>query len=224
MTVCIKRMMDLIFSLAGLLILWPLFLFLAIWIKCDSKGAVLFKQKRLTKDGKIFLMLKFRTMCENAEYMCTGLFSYENDSRITRAGRFLRKTSLDELPQLFNVLKGDMSLVGPRPPVTYELGDYETLNGEYKRRFTVKAGITGLAQVRGRNELTWDQKIKYDNKYINLLQKYGILVDIHIIMLTFKEIFRGKNIYEKGDMGRLTPEELRQQEMERVFLNAHKKG
>ena len=160
----IKRLVDLLGALFGFALLLPLLIVLAVAIKLDSKGPVLFKQGRRTKDGRIFKMWKFRSMVVNAESIGSGLFSYENDPRITKVGRFLRNTSLDELPQLFNVLEGSLSLVGPRPCVTYELGDFDTLNKRYKKRFSVKAGITGLAQARGRNENSWDEKVSLDNE------------------------------------------------------------
>lgn len=157
-------------------------------------------------------MYKFRTMVENAENMGTGLFNFKDDFRVTKVGGILRRTSLDELPQIFNVLNGGMSLVGPRPPVSYELGNYEDLNAEWKRRFTVLPGITGLAQVSGRNELPWSKKIKYDNQYIDLFNKYGILIDIKIIFQTFSQIFSTKEIYEVKDeaLDACTDEEIAQ--------------
>ena len=130
-----KRFFDFLLSLLGLIILSPFFIIIAIIIKCDSKGPVFFKQDRRTKNGKIFKMYKFRSMVVNAEQQGAGLFNYKDDPRVTKVGRFMRNTSIDELPQLLNVLKGDLSLVGPRPCVSYELGDYETLNRRYKKRF-----------------------------------------------------------------------------------------
>ena len=140
-----KRCFDILISLFALLLLAPLFVVVAVLIKFDSPGPVFYKQARLGKNGIQFWMYKFRSMIVDAEKKGAGLFNYENDPRVTRIGSFLRKTSLDELPQLINVLKGDMAIVGPRPPVTYELGDYETLNSRYKKRFSVLPGITGLA-------------------------------------------------------------------------------
>lgn len=192
----IKRVIDLLLSIVALVILSPILIIIPIAIRLDSNGPALFKQKRLTKYGGVFTMYKFRTMIEDAENMGTGLFNYANDFRVTKIGKILRKTSLDELPQLFNVVLGDMSIVGPRPPVFYELGDYEDLNDDYKRRFTVLPGITGLAQVKGRNELSWDQKVKYDNDYIDLFNKYGVLVDLKIMLLTVINVFKMKDIYE----------------------------
>lgn len=189
-------MFDLAISMPTLIVCLPIYFFIAIAIKINSAGCIFFKQNRLTRHGRIFTMYKFRTMIENAEHMGTGLFNYKNDFRVTKVGAFLRKSSLDELPQLINVLIGDMSLVGPRPPVTYELGNYDELNALYKKRFAMSAGITGLAQVSGRNELSWDEKIQYDNQYIDLFQKYGILIDLKIIFLTIVNIFRMKDIYE----------------------------
>lgn len=192
----IKRLFDMLFSGIAIIILIPMWAAIGIAIKLDSKGKIIFVQDRLTKDGKVFEMYKFRSMVENAETMGTGLFNYENDPRVTKVGRFLRNTSLDELPQLWNVLKGDMSIVGPRPAVNYELGDYETLNKRFKKRFSVPGGITGLAQVKGRNENSWSEKIKFDNRYIDIFQRYGIWIDIWILMETVKKVFKKENIYE----------------------------
>lgn len=193
----LKRIFDIIVSVISLIILSPLFLVIAIAIKIDSKGPVLFKQGRRGKDGAVFNMFKFRSMVVDAENMGAGLFNYTNDPRVTKTGRILRNSSLDELPQIWNVLKGDMSIVGPRPSVTYELGNYETLNSRYKKRFNVLPGITGYAQIMGRNEISWDEKVNYDNKYIDLFEKQGILLDVKIILKTIVNIFKGKDIYEE---------------------------
>ncbi len=170
-------------------------------VKMNSKGPIVFAQERRTKDGRVFRMYKFRSMVVNAEKMGTGLFNYENDPRVTKVGRFLRNTSLDELPQLVNVLKGDISLVGPRPAVVYELGDYETLNRKYKKRFSVKGGITGLAQVRGRNENSWDEKVTWDNRYIEEFKEKGVLLDLCILFETVAKVFRKADIYEEKTAG-----------------------
>nr|WP_296482310.1 sugar transferase [uncultured Acetatifactor sp.] len=201
MNLGIKRIFDLLASGLLLLLLLPLLLGIAVAVRADSKGPVIFAQERLTKNGRIFRMYKFRSMVVNAEQMGTGLFNYKNDPRVTRVGRFLRNTSLDELPQLFNVFKGDISIVGPRPAVVYELGDYETLNRKYKKRFSVKGGITGLAQVRGRNENSWDEKVTLDNQYIDAFEKKGILLDVVIMAETVVKVFRRSDIYEEKAEG-----------------------
>ena len=162
----IKRLFDIVSSFCTIIVLTPLWIVVGIWIKLDSEGPILFKQGRRTKNGRIFKMWKYRSMVVNAENMGAGLFCYDNDPRITKSGTILRKMSIDELPQLFNVLMGDISVVGPRPCVTYELGDFETLNMKYKKRFQMKGGITGLAQCKGRNENSWDEKVMLDNEYI----------------------------------------------------------
>lgn len=192
----LKRLFDILVSVFAMLILIPVWIVTAIAIKIDSKGPVLFKQDRRTKDGRIFKMYKFRSMVINAESMGAGLFNYKDDPRVTKVGRFLRNSSIDELPQLLNVLKGDISIVGPRPSVTYELGDYETLNRKYKKRFSMKGGITGLAQVKGRNENSWDEKVTFDNQYIDRFKKEGIWLDLKIIWWTITKVFHRNNIYE----------------------------
>lgn len=197
----IKRLFDICSSAVAIIILIPLWIIVAIAIKLDSKGPVLFKQGRRTKDGKVFMMWKFRSMVVNAENMGSGLFSYDNDPRITKVGAFLRRTSIDELPQLFNVLIGDISVVGPRPCVTYELGDFDTLNRKYKKRFGMKGGITGLAQCKGRNENSWDEKVTLDNEYIDLFSKEGFWLDIKILWWTISKVFQSANINEEQREG-----------------------
>lgn len=192
----IKRFLDIVISGSALIILLPIMLVISFLIKFDSKGPVFFLQERRTKNGKVFRMLKFRSMVVNAEHTGAGLFNYENDPRVTRVGRFLRDSSLDELPQLLNILLGDMAIVGPRPCVVYELGDFDTLNKRYKKRFIVKAGLTGLAQVKGRNNITWDEKVEFDNEYVELFSRLGILIDLKLIIETVIKVFHKENIYE----------------------------
>ena len=217
----IKRLVDLLGALFGFALLLPLLIVLAVAIKLDSKGPVLFKQGRRTKDGRIFKMWKFRSMVVNAESIGSGLFSYENDPRITKVGRFLRNTSLDELPQLFNVLEGSLSLVGPRPCVTYDLGDFDTLNKRYKKRFSVKAGITGLAQARGRNENSWDEKVSLDNEYIDLFQKQGVWIDMVVLFETFINVFKSKDITESKFDVNMEDEESAKRAEEEIIRIAH---
>ena len=193
----LKRFLDIVLCSIALTVLIPVWLIIAIAIKCDSKGPVLFAQDRRTQNGRLFKMYKFRSMVVNAESMGAGLFNYENDPRVTKTGRFLRNTSLDELPQLWNVIKGDLSLVGPRPCVSYELGDFDTLNKKYKKRFEVRGGITGLAQIKGRNESSWDEKVIYDNMYIDEFKKQGVWLDIKILAGTVSKVFKKEDIYEE---------------------------
>lgn len=212
----LKRFFDVLISFVALIVLTPLWIIVAIAIKCDSKGPVFFVQERRTKNGRVFKMYKFRSMVVNAENMGAGLFNYKDDPRVTKLGRFLRNTSIDELPQIWNVLKGDLSIVGPRPCVKYELGDYETLNSKYKKRFEVRAGITGLAQVKGRNENSWDEKVTYDNQYIDLFKKQGLWIDVKILFSTVAKVFQKKDIYEEkvdlavddAESARLAEEEI----------------
>lgn len=217
----IKRLFDIVSSGLLALILTPLWIIVAIWIKADSKGPVFFKQGRRTKNGRIFNMLKFRSMVVNAEQMGAGLFNYENDPRVTKAGRFLRNTSIDELPQLFNILKGDMSVVGPRPCVTYELGEFETLNKRYKKRFEVKSGLTGLAQVKGRNDISWDEKVGYDNQYVDEFKRIGVLADIKILFESVIKVFKKEDIYENKADESMTDAEAAKFEEEEIIRIAH---
>lgn len=195
----VRRVIDTIIALLMLLVLSPLLLILALWVKLDSKGPAIFKQKRIGKDGIPYDMYKFRSMVQNAQNMGTGVFSFAGDSRITKAGVFLRKTSLDELPQLWNIVKGDMAFVGPRSPVFGHFPEYNDLKDEYKKRFSVLPGITGLAQCVGRNELPWDEKTALDNQYIDKVKKYGIIYDTKIWFMTFKRVFSMSNVEESAE-------------------------
>ena len=195
----VRRVIDTIIALLMLLVLSPLLLILAIWVKLDSKGPVIFKQKRIGKNGVPYDMYKFRSMVQNAQSMGTGVFSFAGDPRITKAGAFLRRTSLDELPQLWNIVKGDMAFVGPRSPVVGHFPEYDDLKDEYKKRFSVQPGITGLAQCVGRNELPWDEKAALDNQYIDNVKKYGIIYDIKIWFMTFKRVFSMSSVEETAE-------------------------
>jgi len=197
----IKRFVDILGSFIGIIILSPLFILVAICIKVRSEGPIFFKQKRLGKDGKVFDIIKFRTMIVNAEKIGDGLtVKSEDDPRITKVGKLLRKTSLDELPQLINVLKGDMSLVGPRPPATYSPYDgYENYPEWAKRRFDMRPGMTGLAQITVRNSVVWDKRIVIDNIYID---EFNILLDTKILLLTVARIIKPQNIYYSTPVAR----------------------
>lgn len=195
-----KRSMDIIGALAGLVVLSFLLLIISVWIKIeDPKGPVFFSQKRVGKDGKEFNMYKFRSMVTDAEERLkellalnetTGaMFKMKNDPRVTRVGRFIRKTSIDELPQLFNVLKGDMSLVGPRPPLPREVEEYTSYD---KQRLLVMPGCTGLWQVSGRSNIGFKEMVELDLQYI---QNRTLLFDIKIIFKTVLVLFGSKDAF-----------------------------
>lgn len=221
LNISMKRLFDVISSGLLILILIPIWIIVPLWIKTDSKGPVFFKQGRRTKNGRIFNMLKFRTMVVNAEQMGAGLFNYEDDPRVTKFGRFLRNSSIDELPQLFNILRGDMSVVGPRPCVSYELGDFDTLNKRYRKRFKMKAGLTGLAQVKGRNNINWDEKVGYDNKYVDEFKRIGIVEDIKILFWSVTKVFKKKDIYENKADERMSDAEAAKFEEKEIIRIAH---
>ena len=181
----IKRFTDIIFSILILIITFPILLISALAIKLDSKGPVFFIQERTGLNGKPFRMYKLRGMVENALEIGPQL-TQMNDPRITRVGKFLRRTSIDEIPQVFNVLKGDMSLIGPRPeiiPIT------TTFNQEQTKVFNFKPGITGYSQINGRQMLTPDERIKIEVEYYS---KENFWSDLKIILLTFKVIMNNK--------------------------------
>lgn len=194
---CVKRCIDFVGSLIGVVILSPVFLVIAVMIKTSSEGPVFFKQERLGKDGNVFKIIKFRTMIVNAEHIGDGLRVREGDDpRITKIGRVLRKTSLDELPQLLNVLNGSMSLVGPRPPATYHpYGGYKAYPDWAKKRFKMRPGITGLAQATVRNSASWDERIRIDNQYID---RFNIWLDIKILCMTVMRVVKSEDIYAPG--------------------------
>lgn len=203
----LKRVLDVVGAAMALVMLLPVLLACALAVRLSSPGPVLFRQTRIGFKGTTFEMLKFRSMVQDAELSGTGLYSYSGDPRVTRLGNLLRKTSLDEMPQLFNVLVGDMSLVGPRPPVTYELGDWDDYTPEMRRRFDVRPGITGLAQVSGRNELDWDAKVAFDNLYVALYERCGVWVDLAVLLRTVYVVIAGRNTIEtppEGEEGPIT--------------------
>jgi lipopolysaccharide/colanic/teichoic acid biosynthesis glycosyltransferase len=175
----------------------PIWLVVALLIRIESKGKIFFRQERVGRNQETFKMYKFRTMIEGAQNLGSGLFSYENDPRITRVGQKLRKTSLDETPQLINIIKGNMSIVGPRPPVIGELEMEQDLPEGYENRFAVLPGITGLAQISGRNALNWKDKIEFDLIYVERYKNLGIVLDLAIILKTIFIVIARKNVVEK---------------------------
>ena len=195
----IKRCIDFILSLAGLIILSPVFILLCIWIKLDSKGPILFKQKRVGKNKKYFNILKFRTMyIDTPSDMPTHMLS-NPDQYITKAGKFLRKTSLDELPQIINILKGEMSIIGPRPA----LWNQEDLIAERDKYHAndIKPGLTGWAQINGRDELEIDVKAKLDGDYV---ENMSFLFDVKCFFGTITSVLKHEGVVEggTGSMGR----------------------
>lgn len=192
----IKRLIDFFGALIGVIILSPLFLIVAILVKLDSKGPVFFKYKKVGKDGREFISYKFRSMVEDAINKGLGIEIAENDSRITRVGAFLRRWSLDELPQLINILKGEMSLVGSRPALPHQLAKYTEFE---KKRLKMKPGITGWAQVNGRNLLSWTERIKLDVWYI---ENWSLWLDFKILLMTPKVVLSRQGLYGKGGIVR----------------------
>ncbi len=180
-----KRGFDILLSLIGIVICLIPMAIIAIAIKVDSRGPILFKQKRLGYKGKTFEIWKFRSMCVGAEHTGSGVYSGKGDARVTRVGKFLRKTSLDEIPQFFNTLKGDMSFIGPRPPLTYHPWPLEEYTEEQRRMFDVRPGITGWAQVNGRKEVEWNRRIKLNVWYVD---NVSFVLDLKIVFMTIFKV------------------------------------
>lgn len=180
-----KRLIDLVLAALGLIVLSPVMLLAALAVKLDSKGPVIFKQMRLGRGGKPFQMYKFRSMCVGAEQTGTGQYSYKNDPRVTKVGRILRATSIDELPQLVNILKGDMSLIGFRPPLTYHPWPIEDYTPEQRRMFELRPGVTGWAQVHGRKSVDWNERIRMNVYYVDHV---SLWLDVKIFFLTIGKV------------------------------------
>ena len=173
-------------SFTALLLLSPVLLITAIAVKLESKGPVIFKQDRLGKGGKVFKIYKFRSMCQNAEHTGSGVYSGKGDARVTKVGKIIRATSIDELPQLVNILKGDMSLIGPRPPLTYHPWELSEYSEEQLHMFDVRPGVTGWAQVNGRKEVEWNKRIELNVWYT---RNISFLLDVKIFFLTIFKVF-----------------------------------
>lgn len=192
----IKRFFDICLSSAALVVLSPLLLVIAILIYLEDKGPVIYSQTRIGKDGRAFKLYKFRSMCVDADEKLKDLqelnerdgpvFKIKNDPRVTKVGKFIRKTCIDELPQLVNIIKGDMSIVGPRPPLPNEVEQY---NSYQKQRLLVVPGLTCYWQIQKGEETTFDEWVELDLKYI---KERSILLDFRLILLTFKVILLGK--------------------------------
>lgn len=186
-----KRALGFVIALIALIILSPILFIVALLIKIDSKGPVIFKQERLGVNGVAFKMYKFRSMCVGAEKQGSGVYSYKGDRRITKIGRIIRATSIDELPQLWNILKGDMALIGPRPALTYHPWPYEQYDEHQKHMFDIRPGITGWAQVNGRKEVPWPERIELNIYYVNHV---SLRLDLKILFMTvFKVVTNADN-------------------------------
>lgn len=184
-----KRLLDIVLSGLALIILSPAMLIIAFLVRINLGSPVIFRQKRPGKDEKIFVMYKFRSMTDAKDK--TGKL-LSDDERLTKFGKWLRSTSLDELPELWNIFKGDMSIVGPRPLLVQYLSLY---NDEQKKRHTVRPGLTGMSQINGRNAISWEEKFDYDIKYIN---KITFVADMKIIFKTIKNVLERNGISQEG--------------------------
>jgi lipopolysaccharide/colanic/teichoic acid biosynthesis glycosyltransferase len=185
----LKAWLDFLGSWLGLMLLSPFIYFMGILIRLDSPGPVFFLQERIGKDGKPFMSYKFRSMVDKAVTMGLGINVAVDDDRITRVGTILRNTSLDELPQLFNVLKGEMSIVGPRPTIREQVERYGSTE---RRRLEVKPGITGWAQINGRNSIPWEDRIKLDIWYVD---NWSLWLDLIILKRTLKTVLKREGLY-----------------------------
>ena len=191
-----KRLIDVTIAALGLLILGIPMLVVALVVKLDSPGPVLFKQQRIGKNGKVYSMYKFRSMKVGAEHTGSGVYSGKGDPRVTRVGKFLRASSIDELPQFINILKGDMSFIGPRPPLTYHPWHYEEYTQEQLRMFEVRPGVTGWAQVNGRKEVEWNKRIELNVWYVDHL---SLWLDLKIIFMTVFKVVTNANKENTGE-------------------------
>ena len=200
----IKRVIDILISFLVLLVFCWLYAIIALLIKLTSKGPVIFKQKRLGRGGKEFNIYKFRSMCVGAETTGSGVYSGKGDARVTKIGKFIRATSIDELPQMINILKGDMSLIGPRPPLTYHPWPIEEYTDEQRRMFEVRPGITGWAQVNGRKEVEWHRRIELNVWYVDHVS-FGL--DIKILFMTLFKVVTNADNENSGATVQKTEEE-----------------
>lgn len=191
----VKRAIDFVIAFLGLVIASPILLLCAIAVKLDSEGPAIFKQTRIGRGGKTFTIYKFRSMKVNSEHTGSGVYSNDNDPRQSRVGKILRKTSMDELPQLVNLLKGDMSLIGPRPPLTYHPWPIEEYSPEQLRMFDVRPGITGWAQIHGRKDVEWNKRIQLNVWYVDHV---SFPLDARIFLTTIGKVFTNADNENKG--------------------------
>ena len=193
-----KRICDFIVASVALIVLFPFLFITAILIKLDSKGPIIFKQERLGKNGVPFKIWKFRSMCVGAEKHGSGVYSYKGDARVTKVGRIIRATSIDEIPQLVNILKGDMALIGPRPALTYHPWPYEQYTDHQKHMFDVLPGVTGWAQVNGRKEVPWPERIELNVWYA---KNMSLWLDLKIFFMTVFKVATNANNENVGETG-----------------------
>ena len=191
----VKRLFDMVISALALIVLSPVMLVSAILIRLTSPGPAIFRQTRIGRGAKEYTIYKFRTMRVNSEHTGSGVYSDDSDPRMTGIGKILRKTSIDELPQLVNILKGDMSLIGPRPPLTYHPWPIEEYTEEQLRMFEVRPGITGWAQVHGRKDVEWHQRIRMNVWYVD---NVSFLLDLKIFLVTIGKVFTNADNENKG--------------------------
>lgn len=196
MYVPFKCLLSRLIGLVGLLILWPLFLIIALAVKLDSPGPVFFAQERLGLHGKTFKMYKFRSMCVGAEHTGSGVYSGKGDPRVTKVGRILRATSLDEIPQLLNLLNGDMHLVSCRPPLVYHPWPLESYTKEQLHMFDLRPGLTGWAQVHGRKDVEWHKRIELNCWYVDHV---SLWLDIKILFMTVAKVLTNADNENVGE-------------------------
>lgn len=191
-----KRCCDVVFALILFIILIPLLICTAVAIKLESKGPALFIQERVGRGAKVFKIYKFRSMCVGAEHTGTGVYSGADDVRVTKVGRIIRALSIDELPQLLNIIKGDMSFIGPRPPLTYHPWEISEYTPFQLRMFEVRPGITGWAQVNGRKEVEWHERIRLNVWYVDHM---SLALDVKILFMTFFKVLKNEDNVNTGE-------------------------
>lgn len=207
----LKRFLDIVVALVAAIILSPVMAITAIAVRLESEGPALFKQDRLGLNGKVFKIYKFRSMCQGAEHTGTGVYSGADDMRVTKVGKIIRATSIDELPQLFNIIKGDMSFIGPRPPLTYHPWELSEYTPEQLHMFDVRPGISGWAQINGRKDVEWHKRIELNCWYVDHI---SLWLDIRILFTTFLKVLKNEDNVNVG--ATLVTEETEEKETETV--------
>lgn len=200
-----KRFIDIVLSLCGLIVLAVPMLVVALAIKIESKGPAIFKQERIGLNGKVFEIYKFRSMRVNAEHTGSGVYSEKGDPRVTKIGKIIRATSIDELPQFINILKGEMSFIGPRPPLTYHPWPYGEYTSEQKRMFEVRPGVTGWAQINGRKNVEWNRRIEMNVWYVD---NVSFVLDMKIAFRTVFKVLANKDNVCVGETVKKEEKEL----------------